>query len=73
MREWIAENLSQGVSDTDVVAMIYKEMKQYLKPQSLPQCVLVLADYQAKAAVVANQEVNTVAMATELMMNCEFQ
>ena len=73
VREWIAENLAQGVSDTDVVAMIYKEMKQYLKPQSLPQCVLVLADYQAKAAVVANQEVNTVAMATELMMNCEFQ
>ena len=73
MREWVAENLSQGVSETDVVNMIYTEMKQYLKPQSLPQCVLILADYQQKASVAANQEVNTVAMAVELMMNCEFQ
>ena len=72
MREWIAENFSQGVSDTDVVNLIYKEMKNYLKPQALPQCVLILADYQQKAAVAANTELNTVAMAIELMMNCEF-
>ena len=72
MREWVSENLSQGVSDTDVVNMIYTEMKEYLKPQSLPQCVMILADYQQKAAVVANQEVNTVAMCVELMMQCEY-
>ena len=72
VREWISENLSQGVSDTDVVNMIYKEMKHYLQPQSLPQCVLILADYQQKAAVAANQEVNTVAMAVELMLQCEY-
>ena len=73
VREWIAENLSQGVSDTDIIRMIYTEAKNYMKPQSLPQCVLTLADYQQKAAVVANQEVNTVAMAVELMMGCEWQ
>ena len=72
MREWVSENMSQGVSETDVVDMIYKEMKQYMKPQSLPQAVLVLAEYQAKAAVVANQEVNTTALCVELMMNCEW-
>ena len=72
VREWIAENMSQGVSETDVVNMVYTEMKNYMKPQSLPQAVLTLADYQQKAAVAANQEVNTVAMVVELMMNCEF-
>ena len=72
VREWIAENLAQGVSDADVINLIYKEAKNHLKPQSLPQCVLILAEYQAKAAVVANPEVNTVAMAVELMMQCEF-
>ena len=72
MREWIAENFSQGVTETDIVNMVYNEMKQYMKPQSLPQAVLVLAEYQAKAAVVSNQEVNSVAMAVELMMNCEW-
>ena len=73
VRDWIAENLSQGVSETDIIRMIYTEAKNYMKPQSLPQCVLTLADYQQKAAVVANQEVNTVAMAVELMMGCEWQ
>ena len=73
VREWIAENLSQGVSEADIIRMIYTEAKNYMKPQSLPQCVLTLADYQQKAAVVANQEVNTVAMAVELMMGCEWQ
>jgi len=73
VREWVAESLASGVSATAVVNIIYKEAKQFIKPPSLPQCVLILADYQQKAAVVANQEVNTVAMATELMMQCEFQ
>ena len=72
VREWIAENLSQGVSESDIVRMIYTEAKNYMKPQSLPQCVLILADYQQKAAVVANQEVNTTAMAVEIMMSAEW-
>ena len=72
VRDWVAENLAQGVQESDIVRLIYTEAKTYMKPQSLPQCVLILADYQQKAAVVANQEVNTVAMAVEIMMQCEF-
>ena len=72
VREWVAENLAQGVSDTDVVNSIYKEMKEWLQPASLPSAVLVLGEYQHKAVAVANQEINTVAMAVELMMNVEF-
>jgi hypothetical protein len=34
---------------------------------------LILADYQYKAAFVADQEINTVACLTELMVNCEFK
>ncbi len=73
VREWVAESLSQGVETTDIVNLIYKEMKQYLVPASLPQAVLILADYQQKAAVVANQEINTIAMCIEIMMGVEFQ
>jgi replication factor C small subunit len=43
-----------------------------MKPQSIPQAVIILADYQYKAAFVADQEVNTVACLTELMVSCEF-
>ena len=31
-----------------------------------------LADYQYKAAFVSDQEINTVACLTELMMECDF-
>ena len=73
VREWVAESLAQGVESTDITNMIYKEMKQHLVPTSLPQAVVILADYQHKAAYVANQEVNTVAMCVELMIAAEFQ
>ena len=73
VREWVAVNAAQGVSNADIVRLVYAEAKTYLKAQSLPQCVVILANYQQKAAVVANQSVNTAAMCVELMMDCEYQ
>ena len=59
VREWVAESMASGLESTDIVNTIYTEMKEYLVPKSLPQCVLTLADYQHRASVVANQEINT--------------
>ena len=44
-----------------------------MKPASVPQVVLILADYQYKQAFVADHELNVVACMTELMANVEFQ
>jgi len=73
VREWIEESLTSGVESTEIVSLIYNEMKERLTPQSLPQCVLILADYQHRASVVANQSINTTAMAVEIMMSVEFK
>jgi hypothetical protein len=43
-----------------------------MKPQSIPQAVLILADYQYKQAFVVDSEINLVACLIELMGNCEF-
>jgi len=43
-----------------------------MKPASIPQAVLIIADYQYKQAFVADSEINLVACLTELMVNCEF-
>jgi hypothetical protein len=43
-----------------------------MKPASIPQAVLILADYQYKQSFVADSEINLVACLTELMVNCEF-
>lgn len=70
-RKWVAENV-----DTDPVILfrkLYDGAVDLLKPSSIPQMVLILADYQYKQAFVADQEVNTVAALTELMVECEFK
>ena len=48
-------------------------MSVHLKDASVPQVVLILADYQYKSAFVADQEINLVACLTEMMVDCEFK
>jgi DNA polymerase III delta prime subunit len=70
MRSWVVNNI-----DTDASAIfrgIYDRMYDKLNPQSIPQLVLILADYQYKNAFVADHELNVVACLTEIMANVEF-
>lgn len=70
VRKWAAEN---NHADTDAVfRQLYDMCSEYMAPGSIPQLVLTLADYQYKAAFVADHEINMVACITEIMMNCEF-
>jgi hypothetical protein len=52
---------------------IYDRSTEKLKPSSIPQLVLLIADYQYKAAFVSDQEVNLVAFLTQMMADCEFK
>ena len=70
IRKWAA------TSDLDPLTIfrnLYDVLYDVMKPQSIPQAVLILADYQYKAAFVADPEINMVACLTELMANCEYQ
>ena len=40
---------------------------------SIPQLVIILADYQYKAAFVADHELNLMAALTEVMAQCKFK
>lgn len=69
MRLWVVNNI-----DTDAAAIfrgIYDRMTDRIAPQSIPQLVLILADYQYKNAFVADHELNVVACLTEVMANVE--
>ena len=71
MREWVVNNI-----DTEPQAIfrkIYDNMNEYLLPQSIPQVILILADYQYKNAFVADHELNVVACMTEIMANSEWK
>ena len=69
MRKWVVDNI-----DTDASVIfrgIYDRMSDKIAPQSIPQLVLILADYQYKNAFVADHELNVVACLTEVMANVE--
>ena len=70
MRTWVANNMDMDA--TAIFRGLYDGMYEYLKPQAIPQMVLILADYQYKHAFVADHELNTVACLTEIMANVEF-
>jgi len=71
VRKWVAENTD--VDQSELYRQIYDTCSQYLQNASVPQLVLILADYQYKAAFVADNEINTTACLTEIMVNCEFK
>jgi replication factor C small subunit len=52
--------------------MVYDKLYTALKPQSIPQAVLILANYQSKIPFVADQEINLLACFTEIMHDCQF-
>ena len=55
-----------------IISGLYDNMNESVKPQSIPQLVLILADYQYKDAFVADHEINMVACMTEIMSSVEF-
>ena len=70
MRNWVVNNI-----DTDASAIfrsLYDKMYDKVAPQSIPQLVLILADYQYKNAFVADHELNVVACLTEVMSDVQF-
>jgi replication factor C small subunit len=69
IRKWVA---SHEIDNTTLFRKLYDTLSDTLKPSSIPQAGVILADYQYKAAFVADQEINTVACLTEIMVNCEF-
>jgi len=70
MRRWVAENI-----DTEpavIFRKIYDSMADYLKPESIPQVVLILAQYQYWNSFVSDHELNVVACMTEIMVTAEW-
>lgn len=70
MRKWVVIN--SDIDPSHIYRRLYNSLRDMLKPESIPQAVIILAEYQYKAAFVADQEINLTACLTELMADCEF-
>lgn len=70
-RKWVTSNLDNDPSK--IFRKFYDGLYDLLKPNSVPQLVLILAKYQYQAAFVADHEINMIACLTEIMIDCEFK
>ena len=65
VRKWVVNNM-----DNDSIILyrkLYDSLYDYVRPEMIPQAVLIIAEYGYKSAFVADQEINMVACLTELM------
>lgn len=69
IRKWVA---STDLDTNTMFRQLYDSLYEVMKPQSIPQAVVIIADYSYKNAFVADTEINLVACLTELMVECEF-
>jgi DNA polymerase III delta prime subunit len=70
MRKWVVNNID--LEPASIFRGVYDSVEAHVKPESIPQLILILADYQHKNAFVADHELNLVACLTECMANVEY-
>ena len=71
VRKWVVDNLDNDQSR--VFRAVYDGLYENLESGSIPQAILILGDYQYKAAFVADAEINLTACMVQLMMECKFK
>lgn len=71
MRSWVVNNID--LDTPAIIRGIYDRMYDKVAPASIPQIVLILGEYQYKAAFVMDQELNLVACMTEIMAEVTIQ
>jgi len=71
VRKWVGEN--SDMDTTELFRKFYDQASEVMPPNSIPQLVLHLANYQYKSAFVADHEINLVACLTEILADCEFK
>lgn len=71
VRKWVGTN-----TDTEFVELarkLYDNSVSILEPHSIPELILILADYDYKGAFRADKEINIMACMTEIMSSCKFK
>jgi len=71
VRKWVSKNSELGTAQ--IFRELYDNASVVMQDISIPQLVLILAEYQYKSAFVADQEINIMAALTEVMSQCKFK
>lgn len=71
MRVWVANNMD--LEPTVIFRRVFDGLSEQAVPESVPQAVVILGEYQFKNSMVADKELNMVACFTELMTSCNWR
>lgn len=71
MRKWVAEN--SDIPSSELFRAFYNKCYDIIEHKHLPSLIIMINDYQYKAAFVTDQEINTCAFITNVMMECDFK
>ena len=71
VKNWVVQHMDNDPSM--VMRKIYDSLYGVLKPSSVPEAVLIIAQYMKDITIVPDQEINLLACLTEIMMRCEFK
>ena len=71
VRKWIVNNIDND--PTRLFRRLYDNLYDYMDGSSIPHIVVILGEYQYKAAFVADQEINMLACLTEIMARGKFK
>ena len=68
-RQWIADN-----PDPDVLFNeLYQDIVDLVQPDTIPNLILIMGEYQHRAAFVASQEINLAAFVVEVMKSVKWK
>ena len=71
MRKWVGSN--SDIEPHLIFNMLYESSSTKLRPECLPEIILILADYTYKASMVIDPQIIVAACLTEFMMKAAWQ
>ena len=71
VKKWVTQNLDSDT--TAIMRRLYNSLSGIMEGPRVAAAVLIIAEYQYKAAFVVDQEINLLACLTQIMLECEFK
>tara|TARA_A100001234_G_scaffold211566_1_gene212290 strand:- start:980 stop:1921 length:942 start_codon:yes stop_codon:yes gene_type:complete len=71
VKKWVQQNIDND--PISIMRKLYDSLPTTVDSPSIAAAVLIIAEYQYKAAFVVDQEINLLACLTQIMLECNFK
>ena len=71
VKKWVQQNIDSDPQS--IMRKLYDSLSNVMEGPSVAAAILIIAEYQYKAAFVVDQEINLLACLTQIMLECEFK